>query len=107
MAMQKGEEASTFKSIKKKKPELTGERVIPLSNYRAYGYQRQAMYERKDGCICQCEDAYKTPAIPEVVSVAMAYVPFQECNDVYQIDKALCAGTIFPVLDKPFLAGCC
>ena len=44
---------------------------------------------------------------PEETPLAMAYVPFQECNDVYPCDKALCAGTVFPVLDKPFLAGCC
>ncbi|MBQ8028984.1 MAG: spore coat associated protein CotJA [Clostridia bacterium] len=37
----------------------------------------------------------------------MAYVPFQESNDVYSCEKALVRGTIFPVLDKPFLAGCC
>ncbi|MCI6771809.1 MAG: spore coat associated protein CotJA [Oscillospiraceae bacterium] len=48
-----------------------------------------------------------TSALPEKTVVAMAYIPYQECNDVYPCDKALCVGTVFPVLDKPFLAGCC
>lgn len=48
-----------------------------------------------------------TSALPKNPVVAMAYVPYQECNDVYSCDKALSVGTVFPVLDKPFLAGCC
>ncbi len=40
---------------------------------------------------------------PKEISVAMAYVPFQQWCDVYQCDKALCQGTIFPVLDLPFM----
>lgn len=34
--------------------------------------------------------------------VAMAYVPWQTWNQVYELQKALCTGTIFPDLDKPF-----
>lgn len=97
------QEAFSFKS---KMPAATGRGVIPLSNYRTYGYQRQTMCEEQNDCVCNCND-YKMSPLPETFSVAMAYVPFQECNDVYSCDKALCAGTIFPVLDKPFLAGCC
>lgn len=40
---------------------------------------------------------------PKEISVAMAYVPFQQWCDVYSCDKALCQGTIFPVLDLPFM----
>lgn len=44
--------------------------------------------------------------LPDEISYAMAYVPFQQwCDDVYSIDKALCQGTLFPVLDLPFLMG--
>lgn len=32
----------------------------------------------------------------------MAYVPFQTDATVYEEMKALRAGTLFPVLDKPF-----
>ena len=84
-----------------------GKGVIPLSNYRAYGYQRQSACEQQTPCThteSRCNDI---TALPDKVAVAMAYIPYQECNDVYPCDKALCVGTAFPVLDKPFLAGCC
>ncbi len=35
--------------------------------------------------------------------LAMAYVPVQEWDDIYSEDVALCNGTLFPDLDKPFL----
>lgn len=34
--------------------------------------------------------------------VAMAYVPWQYFNTVYEVDKALQHGTIFPELNKPW-----
>lgn len=37
--------------------------------------------------------------------VGMAYVPWQYFTTVYETDKALEVGTIFPELDKPFWAG--
>jgi len=41
--------------------------------------------------------------------VAMAYVPWQEFQNLYAAEKALCRGTIFEELDKPFSGkgGCC
>ena len=41
--------------------------------------------------------------------IAMAYVPWQRFGQTYELSKALCAGTIFPELDKPFCGkrGCC
>lgn len=44
-------------------------------------------------------------AFPEDYALAMAYVPFQMSNETYDAEKALCQGTLFPVLDKPFV-GC-
>lgn len=35
--------------------------------------------------------------------VAMAYVPWQNFYKVYEPEKALMVGTIFPELNKPFL----
>ncbi len=35
--------------------------------------------------------------------VAMAYVPWQKFGPLYEAEKGLMAGTIFPELDKPFL----
>lgn len=40
--------------------------------------------------------------IPEDAAVTMAYVPYQNAKSLYPSDKALCAGTLFPELDKPF-----
>lgn len=41
--------------------------------------------------------------------VAMAYVPWQSLNTVYEPEGGLCRGTIFPELDKPWMPGgvCC
>ncbi len=42
------------------------------------------------------------------LSLAMAYVPMQTWGETYTPEKALCRGTIFPVLDLPFMrGGCC
>ena len=38
----------------------------------------------------------------EHMSLAMAYVPWQRFGQTYDLSKALCVGTIFPELDKPF-----
>ena len=43
---------------------------------------------------------------PDDFSVAMAYVPVQTDTTVYDEMKALCQGTLFVVLDKPFMRGC-
>lgn len=34
--------------------------------------------------------------------IAMGYVPWQYLNTLYEPDKALQVGTIFPELNKPF-----
>ncbi len=44
--------------------------------------------------------------LPGELSLAMAYVPFQQwCDSIYTADKALCQGTLFPKLDLPFTQG--
>ncbi len=35
--------------------------------------------------------------------IAMAYVPWQQPGTLYDADKGLSRGTLFPELDKPFL----
>ena len=37
------------------------------------------------------------------VALAMAYVPWQEWGELYDEEKALCRGPLFPGLDKPSL----
>ena len=48
---------------------------------------------------------YGIPPLPKNPVVAMAYVPYQQLEAVYGVEQGLMAGTIFPVLDKPFY-GC-
>lgn len=43
----------------------------------------------------------KTP-FPENPALAIAYVRWQEIGNVYEPEKALVQGTLFPELDKPF-----
>ena len=51
----------------------------------------------------ECCCSLKT--FPKEISIAMAYVPFQQWSEVYTAEKGLCEGTLFPCLDLPF-AGC-
>lgn len=46
---------------------------------------------------------------PAETPLAMAYVPFQQLNEVYDAENALKNGTLFPELNFPFLNGgdCC
>ena len=39
----------------------------------------------------------------DMTPLAMAYVPNQSWDEVYDAEKGFCRGTIFPALDKPFL----
>ncbi len=43
---------------------------------------------------------------PDDCSIAMMYVPMQTDTTVYDEMKALCEGTLFVALNKPFLRGC-
>lgn len=38
----------------------------------------------------------------DMLPLAMAYVPMQQWNETYDVEKALMRGTIFPELDLPF-----
>ena len=38
------------------------------------------------------------------LSLAMSYIPVQTLKNTYSMPNALRAGTLFPELDKPFLA---
>ena len=56
---------------------------------------------------CACETAtMPTPAeqCAEMVP-AMAYVPWQRLNTVYEAEDGYPRGTIFPELDKPLMVG--
>jgi len=49
-----------------------------------------------------CSD--ETPGLLATLPVAMAYVPMQVWQTVYDGETGLARGTIFPCLDLPFLA---
>lgn len=46
-----------------------------------------------------------TSAFPAKTPIGMAYVPFQQWEDVYEIDEAFPNGTLFPELNFPFMRG--
>lgn len=53
-----------------------------------------------------CELFGETTPLPPDPVPAMAYVPYQQWNqNLYSAERALEAGTLFPVLDKPFYGG--
>ena len=39
----------------------------------------------------------------EGMPIAMAYVPWQNWQQIYDLEQGFCRGTIFKELDKPFL----
>ena len=43
--------------------------------------------------------------LPADAAVTMAYVPFQINKEMFGDDEALCKGTLFKTLNKPFLRG--
>ncbi len=45
---------------------------------------------------------YERSSFPEETSVAMAYIPFQQWQEPYDVLKGYDKGTIFECLDKPF-----
>lgn len=74
---------------------------------------------RRSGCNCSSGYMEMQPAAPcdgrskkehrcekedalQYLPLAMAYVPWQIWKCPYNVDKALCKGTIFEELDKPF-----
>ena len=59
-------------------------------------------YHMSGNSNCSCPENISTGSADYVL--AMAYVPWQQFSTVYEPDRALSAGTIFPELDKPFLA---
>ena len=56
-------------------------------------------------CCCQkmdgCPDTHDH--FPADMPIAMAYVPWQKWQEIYEPSRALESGTIFKELDKPFL----
>ncbi len=49
----------------------------------------------------QNSDFFIAP-LPKDTTVTMAYVPYQNADKLYSPEQAICMGTLFPELDKPF-----
>lgn len=47
----------------------------------------------------------ETAPFPSETPIAMAYVPYQQWNEVYGEEEAMCSGTLFPDLVRPFRGG--
>lgn len=87
---------------------------MPNYNYRSNDYMRRGQCSRPmtatspvtspNYSSCQEEDTPKCCMHDPLAGmpVAMAYVPWQEWKNIYPAEKALCRGTIFEELDKPF-----
>ncbi len=89
-------------------------------NYRTNDYMRRSQCVRqpvntpvrtepkRSACVNDCADNCCPHDLLKEMPLAMAYVPWQEWRNVYSAEKALCRGTIFEDLDKPFLGigGC-
>ncbi len=56
---------------------------------------------------CRCETQFPKVETAKDMMVAMAYVPWQYFGEVYEPDKALKIGTIFPELNKPYTGRSC
>lgn len=53
-------------------------------------------------------ESYGLSPLPEYTAEAMAYVPFQQFNsETYSPAQALEAGTVYPILNKPFFGSKC
>lgn len=57
---------------------------------------------KKEGDFCHMRNYEKESDLREL-PLAMAYVPWQHLDRIYEnLEEALCVGTLFPELNKPF-----
>lgn len=94
---------------------------MPNYNYRSNDYMRRGQCQRPVSTVpvrieheyTSCEEVNTSNMCMHDplhgLPIAMAYVPWQEWKNIYAAEKALCRGTIFEELDKPFSGkgGCC
>ena len=59
-------------------------------------------FEELADVITEPETEPETSVFPAVTPPGMAYVPYQQWGKVYDAEKGLCRGTMFPVLHYPF-----
>ena len=71
------------------------------------GYRQQHQHQHQVCPVCLDNQAEEDEV--NGMTIAMAYVPWQEWRDLYTCEQALQRGTVFAELDKPFkgMGGCC
>lgn len=80
-----------------------------MQNYRnnamSYNNYRQSMTRNVDN---SRKDTRETIVFPNDMPLAMAYVPWQTWQNIYDAEKGFCNGTIFQELNLPFkgVGGC-
>lgn len=90
---------------------------MPNYRYNSQDYMRRrgfsqpaspALSPRPEDNCSVCQDSRMTYDELSGMPLAMAYVPWQEWQNIYDAEKGFCRGTIFEELDKPFcgIGGC-
>lgn len=79
--------------------------AIPYNNYRQ-STPRNVDNIRRD--TREIRDNRETISFLKDMPLAMAYVPWQTWQNIYDAEKGFCRGTIFQELDLPFegVGGC-
>jgi hypothetical protein len=67
----------------------------------------QVLPDGIDSGKCMRKQPSNVSEVRETFPVAMAYVPWQQWQELYSIEQGFARGTIFPDLDLPFLMGRC
>ena len=60
-----------------------------------------------NGDMYTCTENIVTEQNCDDMVLAMAYVPVQQFNTLFEIEEGFARGTIYPELDKPFMGGGC
>lgn len=55
--------------------------------------------------VCMTQNQDDISPFPEKTPIGMAYVPFQQWEEPYDLDTAFPIGTIFPSLNLPYRGG--
>ena len=69
-----------------------------MQNFR----NNTSIYNRQNNYGRERQMTPATPASPEHMTLAMAYVPWQKWQNIFEADKGFHCGTIFQELHKPF-----
>lgn len=76
-----------------------------MADYRRNPYNRQNCCQQTETtrpATAASAASNNNSGFSDSFPLAMAYVPWQQWNNTYDLDRALMTGTIFPELDKPF-----